>query len=350
MENLPDEFPETEAPPPSAMSVIVDAIGAFLGHIPAALKRNVFKAFNHMLKVPNAYLDGWADEVRATSDARIQITKATGKALAKAVEVDSALALTATHTHASKILRQQTNAVKVLQHAAEEIKSTPPSDDTATPDISEDWLNAFEAEAINMSSEQMQKLFGKILAGEMRKPSTYSIRTVRLLAQLDNDVAESFRMFCSMASVLQVGGRVVEAQMLTLGSNDSRTLGTYGITYSRLHPLIEYGLVFSTDTVSLPYEVCIPEGGAGPLIALRYCGKDYFLLRLPEQDQRDFTNFLQSGVGLTRAGKELSNIVELAENPEYTRALQTHLAKAGLKMTPVSECLDIKVPKSRFQK
>ena len=45
----------------------------------------------------------------------------------------------------------------------------PPSADQAIPDITDDWLNAFEQEAVNMSSEHMQKLFGKILAGEIRQ-------------------------------------------------------------------------------------------------------------------------------------------------------------------------------------
>jgi hypothetical protein len=195
MEDLPDsEITPASEEEGGSLAVIIDAVGTYLGNIPAALKKNVAKAFNHLMKIPNAYLDGLAAEVKATSEARVAITKATGKALAKAVEVDRSLAAVATATHASRILRQQINAAKVLEQAAEELQrdSAAASPDQPT-EITEDWLNAFEREAVDMSSDHMRKLFGKILAGEIRRPKSYSIRTVKLMAQLDNRAAELFR-------------------------------------------------------------------------------------------------------------------------------------------------------------
>ncbi len=41
------------------------------------------------------------------------------------------------------------------------------NNDTQIPDISQDWLNAFDKEACDKSSDEMRYLFGKILAGEI---------------------------------------------------------------------------------------------------------------------------------------------------------------------------------------
>src|SRR5580704_1456717 len=78
------------------LATVFDAIGTHFGHIPAIVRKNVAKAFNHLMKVPNAYIDGKAAEIKATSDARIAVTKATGKSLAKSIEVDRSLAAIAT--------------------------------------------------------------------------------------------------------------------------------------------------------------------------------------------------------------------------------------------------------------
>jgi hypothetical protein len=45
----------------------------------------------------------------------------------------------------------------------------------------------------------MNFVFTKILAGEVRKPGSFSKRTIRVLSQLDYQSAMLFRKLCSMA-------------------------------------------------------------------------------------------------------------------------------------------------------
>ena len=44
----------------------------------------------------------------------------------------------------------------------------------------------------------MQRRFGRVLAGEIEKPGSYSTRTVKILSELDHDVAVLFKKLCSM--------------------------------------------------------------------------------------------------------------------------------------------------------
>ena len=50
-----------------------------------------------------------------------------------------------------------------------------------TEDISKDWLNEFRGIACKKSSEDAQNLFSKVLAGEIRKPGSFSLRATNYL-------------------------------------------------------------------------------------------------------------------------------------------------------------------------
>lgn len=51
--------------------------------IPSAIKRNLGKAMHHLFKVPVAWNDAWAADIKARSDAQMKITNATGKLMAQ---------------------------------------------------------------------------------------------------------------------------------------------------------------------------------------------------------------------------------------------------------------------------
>lgn len=65
------------------------------------------------------------------------------------------------------------------------------SDESAKVD--DDWLNFFESYAEKASSDNMRKLWGKILAGEIRKPGAFSLRTLRVASELDMATARQFQ-------------------------------------------------------------------------------------------------------------------------------------------------------------
>jgi hypothetical protein len=320
-----------------ALSVIVDAIGDYLGDIPAVIKKNIGKAFGQLVKIPGAWIDGTAAEIKARSEARVALTKATSKSIAKKIDVDDSIAVIAADTHASKILRQTVNTAKVLQHAAEDIKREPPPADQAIPDITDDWLNAFEQEAVNMSSEHMQKLFGKILAGEIRRPTTYSIRTVKLMAQLDNRAAELFRNLCSVALTLHFGPYIQDSRVVAVadGAATSNGLQKYGLSFSDLNILFEYGLIIGDYNSYIPYQHSIVEGN-NVHVPFRYMNSHFALKPTKEMSQEQKQAFRLHGVALSRAGMELIGIVDLEENPNYTAALREHLTAQGFDIVPVT--------------
>jgi Protein of unknown function (DUF2806) len=144
--------------------------------------------------------------------------------IAQQMQTSPEYARAAAKKFGQKIIRERVNVDQIAQIAAEELrgedsaKTTTEIHDSAP--ISEDWMNVFENEAAQMSSEEMQRLFARILAGEIRKPSSYSIRTVRILSQIDNTAAELFKKFCSLCISVSILGAntVIDARVVSMGN------------------------------------------------------------------------------------------------------------------------------------
>lgn len=64
-------------------------------------------------------------------------------------------------------------------------------EDEAEP--SDDWMNAFAREAEIASSEELRSRLAKVLAGETRKPGTFSRSTIRTIAEIEKNTLELFQ-------------------------------------------------------------------------------------------------------------------------------------------------------------
>lgn len=90
------------------------------------------------------------------------------------------------------------NRAEAIRIAVEELNENHPSAD-AGADIDDDWLNLFVRLAEDKSSEELQGLFGRILAGEIRKPGSFSLRTIQFISTLSKEDAQDIPVFLSYA-------------------------------------------------------------------------------------------------------------------------------------------------------
>ncbi|MDI3559547.1 DUF2806 domain-containing protein [Bradyrhizobium sp. Arg816] len=103
--------------------------------------------------------------------------------------------------------RKLENRAATVRVAVDELSEKPSRED-AKEEIDDDWLNLYARLAEDKTSEELQSLFGKILAGELRGPGTFSLRTLQLVSTMSRDdahrIAEffSFVMAGSMVPVL----------------------------------------------------------------------------------------------------------------------------------------------------
>jgi hypothetical protein len=340
-----NEEPEATDRAGGALSAVSDTLGDLTG-IPAPIRKNAFTAFARLctaaVDYPVALIEGAVAEKRAESKARVRLINASASQIAKQMRTDPEYARAAATKFAHKIIRERVNLDQVSEIAAADLKSEPLTTGTEqleAPPISEDWLNVFESEAAHMSSEQMQYLFGKILAGEIRRPTSYSIRTIKLVAQLDNSAAAWFRLLCSLSISLRVphSNMIIDARVVSLGGDaGSNSMKDYGITFHVLNILQEYGLIISDYNSYMGYSTAVmDEGEIAP--SMIYQNAQWALMPkvAPPLNEPFRQTFDMHGVAFSRAGTELLPVVAITPNDQYTEALNNFFDQQGMTMTRV---------------
>lgn len=168
----------------------------------------------------------------------------------------------------------------------------------------EDWVTRFFSAAQDISSEQMQDLWGRILAGEILRPGTYSLRALEAMKNLTAADATLFQ---------EVGG-------LTLLWNGNAAIGTHDKEWLRLERKIypghhfqlgELGAAYPTDLMwrafrdeSIQDEVFV----SGEMILLVERGEIKSEIQLPIWK-------------FTAVGKELLNLIPVTHDEEYLETL-----------------------------
>lgn len=103
-------------------------------------------------------------------------------------------------------------------------------------DIDEDWKNNFFDKSKKIYSEDLQFIFGKILAGEIRQPGTYSKRLLNILSNLSQKEATLFN---------KISKYVLHDSKNSFIISDSEILSNFDITIEDIIDLEEAGLINS---------------------------------------------------------------------------------------------------------
>lgn len=138
-------------------------------------------------------------------------------------------------------LKKQLNIENVSAFAAEELKDEPLVTDEP---LDEDWTTRFFRIAEDISNEDMQALWGKILAGEIKQPKTYSLRTLELIRNLSKNEADTFMKVANFAIKSGNGNYIFK------GGDNNKLNKDYNITYNDIALLKEIGLIQPGDFVN----------------------------------------------------------------------------------------------------
>ena len=106
--------------------------------------------------------------------------------------------------------KRQANIHAVVKQAAQRLEGA------KVPAIepNHDWTAKFFREVQDVSSEEMQVLWTKVLIGEVEKPGTTSMRTLSILKDLDEKTARLFSQLCSAAVfLLGYDGEIIDARV-----------------------------------------------------------------------------------------------------------------------------------------
>jgi Protein of unknown function (DUF2806) len=168
----------------------------------------------------------------------------------------------------------------------------------------EDWITRFFSSAQDISSEEMQMLWGRVLAGEIKKPGTYSLKALDLLKNLTkND-----------AAVLEHVGRlsINAGGTWFLATHDKLWLEQQAKVLAHHHfSVSELGAMYPTDLAIQLFQV--------PTDTEVYFESGQLLLIVERGD-------IKSAVVLpiwkfTNVGSELLSLIPSAEDESYLESL-----------------------------
>ena len=231
--------------------------------------------------------------------------------------------------------KRQANIGSVVEQAANELGDNEVQD---TP-IDHDWTARFFSDVQDVSSEDMQLLWARILAGEVERPGSTAIKTLQILKNLDKTTATIFRNLCSICvSLTHNGVNFYDSRALFLGAySGGNALRNYGLDFEKLNVLSEHGLINPEYNTWRDYRgsirLALPLGQTLVCLPLYFQGKYWILVPVGANFQgNDFKLF---GAALTGSGREISRVIGLMPAEEYTLRLTEHFMTNDLQMTEV---------------
>ena len=218
-------------------------------------------------------------------------------------------------------------------------------------EVDHDWTARYFNDVQDVSSEELQRLWAKILAGEVERPGNTSLKAMNILKGLDRTTAILFRTLCSARMTfligLQGGGaeHVGTDLVLSLDGLAARnSLQEYGLSYTSLNRLNEHGLIVPEYNSSWEQKVVDAGLGKSPRwlsMAFGFQGRIWVLVPIDEREG-DF-NVTYSGILFTHSGMELAKAVDIQAMPEYQQAVADFLESQGLSMSEI----DFNTPQTR---
>lgn len=193
-------------------------------------------------------------------------------------------------------IKKQNNIDRVVGVAARRLLSCR---QISEEPVDVDWVTRFFDSVADVSTEDMQIIWGRILAGEVKSPGSFSLRTLEAVKNLSRKEAE---IFSKLASI------VVFYKNTSFVTSNNELLNKYGISYMEIMILDECGLINSSGTLTLNNNVSNNDKFE------IYNDNRLSFIKGKEREEYNVSIGLHT---LTNVGQELYGIVEHEPNNEY---------------------------------
>jgi uncharacterized repeat protein (TIGR03899 family) len=208
---------------------------------------------------------------------------------------------------------QQENLESVLLNTAEELAQ---EDHVATEPVDQGWTTRFVNITQDISTEELQLLWGKILAGEIKAPGSFSLRTLDVLRNLSQHEASIFNKLANL--VVEIHSVSTDLKSRFIYKSDY--LSSH-IEYADIMLMFDCGLLQPLETAA--YNTTIASGPQ--LFAFRVGNQ---VLRIQGECMSSFLQL--ENYTLTTAGVELARLTSATTPLDYLRELASVFQDIGL--------------------
>jgi hypothetical protein len=204
--------------------------------------------------------------------------------------------------------------IKALPHARTEGEGTP---------VDVDWLQRFINKAQDISSDDLQDVWARILAGEYNSPKSISLKTMDILSNLTTEEANIFQKLSSL--------HFYHGIVLICGT-DSQRLLKYGIAYYDLLSLESSGLILHPYSTEINfYKKDESKNNQNNIERINYGSRQYTITATKPKYDLKF-----STIAFSRAGEEIYKISNVTENDVYFEDFVKECEARGIIVTLVN--------------
>ncbi|EJL93509.1 Protein of unknown function (DUF2806) [Herbaspirillum sp. CF444] len=294
---------------------IIEVVSAGIGTLyrPRAMRKEADAKAYEILKIGEANRKNALEERKAEAQMLMLTDQAmTPEMLALAERAKQRLL----HREVKRQANLEAIADYALAHAPLEVPET---------DVNPQWRDRFFQHAEDVSLEELQEIWGKILSKEVSKPGTFSLRTLEILSNLSATEAQLFERF----SRLLVFGRFalkilvpINPHTLDFDFETDIVQSDGDLNFEHIIQLQHANLIHAAD-LSLPIQLD-QRSEAERVGILRF---NDIWLRLRHQTAT-VLNF--GAYRTTQAGEELLKLIPPRPNKKYLTALKTHIKPQGV--------------------
>lgn len=194
-------------------------------------------------------------------------------------------------------MKKQQNIESVVANAYTALENVTSVSETP---VDVDWVSEFFNAVANVSSEQMQQLWGKLLAGEIKQPGSFSLRTLETLKKLSQKEAHIFEEISPFVLKCKGDREGSYFDFFLMRDMDGNLLPRYGMAFNKIMMLCEAGILSENYQISIILDIA-----ANDLALIEGRQKAIQIKNLGDQSIR-LSHLVHS---LTESGKELLPIV-----------------------------------------
>ena len=234
-------------------------------------------------------------------------------------------------------------ALKRASESADAQGETQDADDTTgagagKQGTADRWFHAFYTEAGAVDEEDVREAFVRILTGEMQTPSSFSLRTLRVMGAVSRTTAQRFRRAASVSVRLTPDGKhIMDARVPAIGGAlGQNCLQNDGLSYDVLTDLTENGFVHPDYNSYHPYgPLDLPTDvhrHLPSMVQIPFTHQGATWVLIPRENKDNVRSFKVQGAKLTSCGVELLKILDIESLPDFTKRLVEHFSKSGYQM------------------
>ena len=190
------------------------------------------------------------------------------------------------------------NVAEILAKAEQQFT---PDEKVSTEPVDKDWMTRFLDIAETISDDEMRELWARTLAGEVKKPGTYSLRTLDVLRNITKKEAE---LIVSASSFLLLEFELLCIENFALNLREKIALNDMGIVCGE-------NLVRKCPVGETPGTILLNRDSL-----LRIYAPKSIIIKV-------------ECVKLTTAGFEIMNMIQIHNNQKYISSLAAKIKSQG---------------------